>query len=128
MTQKPLWDEIIESAHDFAEPGILFWDTVTKFSPADIYADQGFATISTNPCGELPLCPFDSCRLMVLNLASFVKHSYTKDAYFDHESFHEKAMKAQRLMDDVIDLEAECIDRILEKIEKDPEPLPRTSY
>jgi ribonucleoside-diphosphate reductase alpha chain len=118
-----LWDEIIESAHNSAEPGLLFWDNVIKFSPADIYAKDGFRTISTNPCGELPLCALDSCRLLLLNLLSFVMNPFTPDAYFDHALFATMVQKAQRLMDDMIDLELEQIDKILAKIDRDPEPV-----
>jgi len=116
------WKEIIESAWGFAEPGLLFWDTVLRFSPADVYSHLGFKTISTNPCGELPLPSDDSCRLQVLNLLSFVVHPFTADAYFDLEKFREVVTVAQRLMDDLIDLEIEKIDQILVKIASDPEP------
>ena len=117
-----LWDEIIESAHACAEPGLLFWDTATRLTPSDIYADEGFGSTSTNPCGEIILSPGDSCRLMVINLMSFVKNAFTKEAEFDYDLLAEVTQKAQRLMDDMIDLEIEQVRRILQKIENDPEP------
>lgn len=117
-----IWNEMIEGAHNFAEPGLLFWDTILSRSPADIYTKEGFGTVSTNPCGELILCIEDSCRLMVVNLFSFISNPFTSVASFDHEKFNSVVIKAQRLMDDIIDLEIECVDRILAKIESDPEP------
>ena len=116
-----LWNEIIEAAHDSAEPGLIFWDNVIKNSPADLYADQGYNTTSTNPCSELPLAPYDSCRLMLMNLFSFVENPFTENSSFDFELFSDKVQKAQRLMDDMIDLEVEQIDKILQKIDDDPE-------
>lgn len=120
---KEVWDEIIYSAWLSAEPGVLFWDNVRKNTPADIYKEEGYESISTNPCGEIVLSAYDACRLLVLNLASYVKHPFTKKASFDYTLFHQHAIKAQRLMDDIIDLELEQIDKILAKIEADPEPL-----
>lgn len=116
-----LWAKIIHNAWKSAEPGVLFWDTITRESVPDCYADLGFQTISTNPCGEIPLCPYDSCRLIAINLYSYVKNPFTSHAEFDFELFREHVAKAQRIMDDIIDLEAEKIERILEKIETDPE-------
>ena len=117
-----LWDEIIECAHACAEPGLLFWDTAVKMTPSDIYADEGFGSTSTNPCGEIILSPYDSCRLMVINLLSFVEDPFTKTAWFDFEKMAVVVQKAQRLMDDMVDLEIEQVDRILQKIKDDPEP------
>lgn len=119
---RSLWDEMIDAAHNSAEPGLLFWDTIISRSPADIYADLGFGTVSTNPCGEIPLCPYDSCRLMVVNLFSFIENPFTASARFARERFRAVVMRAQRLMDDLIDLEVECIERIIAKVESDPEP------
>jgi len=116
-----LWHDIIESAHTCAEPGLLFWDNVKRNSPADIYADEGFATTSTNPCGEIVLSPYDSCRLMLINLRSFIKDPYSDIAAFDFEKMAGVVQKAQRLMDDLIDLEVEQVDEIITKIESDPE-------
>ena len=121
VSARDVWDKIIYSAWRTAEPGILFWDTIIRESPADCYADVGYRTISTNPCGEIPLSAFDSCRLLVLNLFGFVVNPYTKDAYFDFKKFYETVKIAQELMDDIVDLEAECIRRILDKIKADPE-------
>jgi len=118
---KKLWDKIIHNAWASAEPGILFWDTVTRESIPDCYADLGFRTVSTNPCGEIPLCPYDSCRLLAINLFSFVKKPFTQEASFDFDLFKKYVAMAQRVMDDVVDLELEKIDMILEKIDKDPE-------
>ncbi|MDE5568054.1 MAG: adenosylcobalamin-dependent ribonucleoside-diphosphate reductase [Muribaculaceae bacterium] len=118
---KSLWNKIIHNAWKSAEPGVLFWDTITKESVPDCYADLGFKTISTNPCGEIPLCPYDSCRLLAVNLYSYVKNPFTPEATFDFELFKDHIAKAQRIMDDIIDLEMEKIDTILEKIETDPE-------
>ena len=117
-----LWDEIIESAHASAEPGLLFWDTILRNSPADAYAAEGFGTSSTNPCGEIVLSPYDSCRLLLVNAVSFVKKPFTKAASFNWEKFFVVAQDAQRLMDDLIDLELEALDKILAKIAEDPEP------
>ena len=116
-----LWKKIIHNAWKRAEPGILFWDTIINESIPDCYADLGFKTVSTNPCGEITLCPNDSCRLLILNLYSYVKNPFTKDAEFDFELFKKHVKIAQRLMDDLIELEAEKIDKILAKIKSDPE-------
>jgi ribonucleoside-diphosphate reductase alpha chain len=116
-----IWDEIIDAAHDSAEPGLIFWDSVIRNSPADVYDAEGYGTTSTNPCSELPLAPYDSCRLMLVNLISFVDDPFAESAAFDFEKFGECAVKAQRLMDDMIDLEVEQIDKILRKIKRDPE-------
>ena len=117
-----LWGKIIHNAWKSAEPGVLFWDTITRESVPDCYADLGFQTISTNPCGEIPLCPYDSCRLLAINLYSYVVNPFTDKAYFDFDLFAEHVAKAQRIMDDIIDLESEKIDMILAKIDSDPEP------
>jgi len=119
---RKLWKKIIHNAWTSAEPGILFWDTIHREAIPDRYADLGFETVSTNPCGEIPLCPYDSCRLLAINLYSYVENPFTKDAYFNSELFAAHAQIAQRIMDDIIDLEAEKIDAILAKIEADPEP------
>jgi len=116
-----LWKKIVHNAWQSAEPGILFWDTVIRESVPDCYADLGFETISTNPCGEIPLCPYDSCRLLAINLYSYVENPYTPKAKFNKELFKKHAALAQRIMDDIIDLEMEKIDAILEKIANDPE-------
>ncbi len=116
-----IWAKIVHNAWKSAEPGVLFWDTITRESVPDCYADLGFRTISTNPCGEIPLCPYDSCRLLAINLYSYVKNPFTKDAEFDFELFKEHVAKAQRIMDDIIDLEMEKIDKILDKVNSDPE-------
>ena len=116
-----LWDKIIHNAWKSAEPGVLFWDTIRRESVPDCYADEGFRTISTNPCGEIPLCPYDSCRLIAMNLYSYVEDPFTDKAHFNMPLFRQHVQYAQRLMDDIIDLELEKIDRILEKIESDPE-------
>jgi len=116
-----LWKKIIHNAWKSAEPGILFWDTIIKESIPDCYIKYGFKTVSTNPCGEIPLCPNDSCRLLAINIFSYVVNPFTKDAYFDFELFKSDAQKAQRYMDDIIDLEIEKINNILKKIESDPE-------
>jgi ribonucleoside-diphosphate reductase alpha chain len=116
-----LWAKIVHNAWRSAEPGILFWDTITRESVPDCYADLGFKTISTNPCGEIPLCPYDSCRLIAINLYSYVKNPFTSEAYFDYDLFAEHVACAQRMMDDIIDLEMEKIDKILDKIKSDPE-------
>lgn len=118
---KQLWDKIIHNAWKSAEPGVLFWDTIIKESLPDCYADLGFRTISTNPCGEIPLCPYDSCRLLAINLYSYVVNPFSEEAYFDFDLFKKHAGIAQRIMDDIIDLEIEKIDAILLKIDKDPE-------
>jgi ribonucleoside-diphosphate reductase alpha chain len=116
-----LWDKIIHNAWKSAEPGILFWDTIIRESLPDCYADLGYETVSTNPCGEIPLCPYDSCRLLAVNLFSYVENPFTKKAKFNFELFKKHVGYAQRMMDDIIDLEIEKIDAILEKIESDPE-------
>ena len=116
-----LWRKIVHNAWKSAEPGVLFWDTITRESIPDCYADLGFKTISTNPCGEIPLCPYDSCRLIAVNLYSYVKNPFTAEAEFDFDLFRQHIRCAQRLMDDIIDLEMEKIDKIIAKIESDPE-------
>lgn len=116
-----LWGKIVHNAWQSAEPGVLFWDTIIRESVPDCYDDLGFRTISTNPCGEIPLCPYDSCRLLAVNLFSYVKNPFTPEAYFDFELFKEHAGKAQRIMDDIIDLEQEKIEAIIDKIQIDPE-------
>jgi len=119
---RKLWDKIIHNAWKSAEPGVLFWDTIRREAVPDCYEDEGFKTVSTNPCGEIPLCPYDSCRLIAINLYSYVNQPFTENATFDMTLFKEHVQCAQRLMDDIIDLEIEKIDQILEKIAKDPEP------
>ena len=116
-----IWKKIVKNAWKSAEPGILFWDTIIKESVPDCYADLGYRTVSTNPCGEIPLCPYDSCRLLAINLYSYVENPFSKDAKFNFELFKEHIHYAQRIMDDIIDLELEKIDAILEKVEEDPE-------
>lgn len=116
-----LWSKIVHNAWKSAEPGVLFWDTIIRESVPDCYADLGFRTISTNPCGEIPLCPYDSCRLLAINLYSYVVNPFKKDAYFDFDLFKKHVGLAQRIMDDIIDLETEKIDAILAKIDADPE-------
>ena len=116
-----LWGKIVHNAWKSAEPGVLFWDTVTRESVPDCYADLGFRTISTNPCGEIPLCPYDSCRLLAINLYSYVLNPFTPEASFDFDLFKTHVAKAQRIMDDIIDLEMEKIDKIIDKIDSDPE-------
>ncbi|MEZ3518962.1 MAG: adenosylcobalamin-dependent ribonucleoside-diphosphate reductase [Muribaculaceae bacterium] len=116
-----LWRKIVHNAWKSAEPGVLFWDTIIRESVPDCYADLGFQTISTNPCGEIPLCPYDSCRLVAINLYSYVRNPFTPEADFDFELFRRHMRIAQRVMDDIIDLEMEKIDHIIEKIESDPE-------
>lgn len=118
---RALWNKIIHNAWASAEPGVLFWDTILRESVPDCYADFGYRTVSTNPCGEIPLCPYDSCRLIAVNLYSYVKNPFTKEAEFDYDLFRDHIMKAQRLMDDLIDLELEKVNKILAKIEGDPE-------
>ena len=116
-----IWDQIIESAHGSAEPGLLFWDNVLNYTPAEIYKDKGFHTISTNPCSEITLSAYDSCRLLLLNLSSFVKNKFEKSASFDYQHFGDCVQKAQRMMDDLVDLEIEHVDKIIKKISIDPE-------
>ena len=116
-----IWKKIVHNAWKSAEPGILFWDTIIRESVPDCYADLGYKTVSTNPCGEIPLCPYDSCRLLAINLYSYVKNPFTKEASFDFELFEKHVILAQRIMDDIIDLEMEKIDVIINKIHSDPE-------
>ena len=121
ISAKALWEKIVHNAWKSAEPGVLFWDTILRESIPDCYADLGFRTVSTNPCGEIPLCPYDSCRLLSINLFSYVKNPFTKDAYFDYDLFRKHVALAQRIMDDIVDLEMEKIDLIMAKIKKDPQ-------
>ena len=116
-----LWKKVIHNAWKSAEPGVLFWDTITKESVPDCYADLGYKTVSTNPCGEIPLCPYDSCRLLAINLYSYVKNPFTAEAEFDFDLFKKHVAVAQRMMDDIIDLEVEKIEKILAKVDSDPE-------
>ena len=118
-----LWAKIVHNAWKSAEPGVLFWDTIIRESVPDCYADLGFKTISTNPCGEIPLCPYDSCRLLAINLYSYVENPFTDKASFNFDLFKQHVAYAQRIMDDIIDLEMEKIDKILHKIDSDPETL-----
>ena len=118
---KKLWGKIIHNAWKSAEPGVLFWDTIIRESVPDCYADEGFTTVSTNPCGEIPLCPYDSCRLLAINLYSYVKNPFTKRAEFDFDLFKKHVAKAMRMMDDIIDLELEKVEQIIEKVAGDPE-------
>lgn len=121
ISARELWKKIVHNAWRSAEPGVLFWDTIIRESVPDCYADLGFQTVSTNPCGEIPLCPYDSCRLLAVNLYSYVVNPFKENAYFDFELFGKHIRLAQRIMDDIIDLESEKIDKILEKINSDPE-------
>ena len=116
-----LWNKIIHNAWKSAEPGVLFWDTILRESVPDCYADEGFRTVSTNPCGEIPLCPYDSCRLLALNLLSYVENPFTEQASFNFDLFKQHVAKAMRLMDDIIDLELEKVELIINKIASDPE-------
>lgn len=127
---KQLWAKIVHNAWKSAEPGVIFWDTVIRESVPDCYADLGFKTISTNPCGEIPLCPYDSCRLVAINLYNYVEQPFTRDASFNFTLFKKHVRIAQRMMDDVVDMELEQIDKILRKIKADPEPeeIKRTEY
>ena len=118
---RKLWEKIIHNAWKSAEPGVLFWDTIIRESVPDCYADQGFTTVSTNPCGEIPLCPYDSCRLLAINLFSYVENPFTKEATFNFDLFKDHIHKAMHLMDDIIDLELEKVDLIIKKIQSDPE-------
>ena len=120
---REMWDTIISCAWERAEPGLLFWDLILSESPADCYAALGFLTISTNPCSELGMCFLDSCRLLLANLFAFVKNPFKKNAYFDFDAFKGISYVAQRLMDDIVDLELECIERIIQKVAEDPEPI-----
>lgn len=121
ISAKKLWEKIVHNAWQSAEPGVLFWDTIIRESIPDCYADLGFRTVSTNPCGEIPLCPYDSCRLLCINLYSYVVNPFTKEAYFDFDTFKKHVQIAQRIMDDIVDLELEKIDKIMEKITVDPQ-------
>ncbi|MBR5654455.1 MAG: adenosylcobalamin-dependent ribonucleoside-diphosphate reductase [Prevotella sp.] len=121
ISAKQLWEKIVHNAWKSAEPGVLFWDTIIRESIPDCYADLGFRTVSTNPCGEIPLCPYDSCRLLCVNLYSYVVNPFTKDAYFDYDLFRKHVAMAQRIMDDIVDLELEKIEKIMEKIKVDPQ-------
>lgn len=121
IAARKLWQKIVHNAWKSAEPGVLFWDTILRESIPDCYADLGFRTVSTNPCGEIPLCPYDSCRLLCLNLYSYVNNPFTSQAHFDADLFARHARIAQRIMDDIVDLELEKIDLILEKIARDPQ-------
>ncbi len=121
ISARSLWRKIVHNAWKSAEPGVLFWDTIIRESIPDCYADLGFRTVSTNPCGEIPLCPYDSCRLLCLNLYSYVENPFTPEARFDFEKFAQHVQQAQRIMDDIVDLEMEKIDLILEKIKNDPQ-------
>ena len=121
ISARELWEKIVHNAWKSAEPGVLFWDTILKESIPDCYADLGFRTVSTNPCGEIPLCPYDSCRLLSINLYSYVVKPFTKDAYFDYDLFKKHVAAAQRIMEDIVDLELEKIELIMEKIERDPQ-------
>ena len=121
ISARDLWQKIVHNAWKSAEPGVLFWDTILRESIPDCYADLGFATVSTNPCGEIPLCPYDSCRLLSINLFSYVDKPFTADATFNFDKFKQHVQYAQRIMDDIVDLEMEKIDQIIEKIKADPE-------
>lgn len=123
VNAREVWMNIIQNAHAMAEPGLLFWDQIIRNSPADCYSAFGFKTVSTNPCSELPLSVHDSCRLLLLVLFSYVRKPFTKNAYFDFDAFYADAKIAQRLMDDIVDLELESVDRIIDKLYKDPEPM-----
>lgn len=123
ISAKLLWDKIVHNAWKSAEPGVLFWDTILRESIPDCYADLGFRTVSTNPCGEIPLCPYDSCRLLSINLYSYVVNPFTPEAYFDFDKFKAHVRLAQRMMDDIVDLELEKIDKIMEKISIDPQSM-----
>lgn len=121
VSARKLWEKIVHNAWKSAEPGVLFWDTIIRESIPDCYADLGFRTVSTNPCGEIPLCPYDSCRLLSINLYSYVDNPFTAEARFNMEKFQRHVALAQRLMDDIVDLEMEKIDRIMEKVAQDPQ-------
>lgn len=130
VNAKALWNKIIHNAWSSAEPGVLFWDTIIRESVPDCYADLGYRTVSTNPCGEIPLCPYDSCRLLAINLYSYVENPFTAEAKFNFDLFRKHVGLAQRIMDDIIDLEIEKIEKILVKIQSDPEDniVKRTEY
>ena len=121
ISAKQLWEKIVHNAWKSAEPGVLFWDTILRESIPDCYADLGFQTVSTNPCGEIPLCPYDSCRLLAINLYAYIKNPFTPEASFDFDLFKDHVAKAQRIMDDIVDLELEKIDLIMDKISHDPQ-------
>ena len=121
ISAKQLWEKIVHNAWKSAEPGVLFWDTILRESIPDCYADLGFQTVSTNPCGEIPLCPYDSCRLLAINLYAYIKNPFTPEASFDFDLFKEHVANAQRIMDDIVDLELEKIDLIMDKISHDPQ-------
>ena len=121
ISAKQLWEKIVHNAWKSAEPGVLFWDTILRESIPDCYADLGFQTVSTNPCVEIPLCPYDSCRLLAINLYAYIKNPFTPEASFDFDLFKEHVAKAQRIMDDIVDLELEKIDLIMDKISHDPQ-------
>ena len=121
ISAKDLWGKIVHNAWKSAEPGVLFWDTIIRESLPDCYADLGFRTVSTNPCGEIPLCPYDSCRLLSINLYSYVIDPFTPHARFDYDLFRAHVRAAQRIMDDIVDLELEKIDMIMAKIDSDPQ-------
>ena len=121
ISAKNIWKKIVHNAWKSAEPGILFWDTIINESVPDCYSDLGYKTVSTNPCGEIPLCPYDSCRLLAINLFSYIEHPFTEKAAFNFDLFKKHVAYAQRIMDDIIDLELEKIDNILKKIDQDPE-------
>lgn len=123
VSARRLWDKIVHNAWKSAEPGVLFWDTILRESIPDCYADLGFRTVSTNPCGEIPLCPYDSCRLLSLNLYSYVDNPFTAEAKFNFDKFCSHVRMAQRIMDDIVDLEMEKIDRIISKIKNDPQTM-----
>lgn len=121
VSPRKLWEKIVHNAWKSAEPGVLFWDTILRESIPDCYADKGFRTVSTNPCGEIPLCPYDSCRLLSVNLYSYVENPFTPEAKFNFDLFKKHVQLAQRIMDDIVDLEMEKIDLILEKVQSDPQ-------
>ena len=121
ISAKQLWEKIVHNAWKSAEPGVLFWDTIIRESIPDCYADLGFRTVSTNPCGEIPLCPYDSCRLLSVNLYSYVENPFTPEARFNFDLFRQHVAKAQRIMDDIVDLELEKIELIMNKIKHDPQ-------
>ena len=123
ISAKELWEKIVHNAWKSAEPGVLFWDTILRESIPDCYADLGFRTVSTNPCGEIPLCPYDSCRLLSINLYNYVVDPFTDHARFDFDLFKQHVQKAQRIMDDIVDLELEKIEQILEKVKEDPQSM-----
>ena len=121
ISAKKLWEKIVHNAWKSAEPGVLFWDTILRESIPDCYADLGFRTVSTNPCGEIPLCPYDSCRLLSVNLYSYVENPFTSSASFNYDKLKQHVRAAQRIMDDIVDLELEKIDAIMEKVKADPQ-------